>query len=102
MVKSTKPKSATSYKDTAFGIIPRSKIVILEQKGVKRAQQYIIELSEIKAQITPNLILSVHKVGFGFIFPDWAGKFREIDVKVGEYEPPHYRSYARACKKSMR
>ncbi|MBI2018007.1 Fic family protein [Candidatus Daviesbacteria bacterium] len=32
----------------------------------------------------------MHKVGFGFIFPDWAGKFRAIDVTVGDYEPPHY------------
>lgn len=24
------------------------------------------------------------------LFPDWAGKFRTIDVTVGNYEPPHY------------
>lgn len=88
--KSTKPKSATSYRDTAFGIIPRSKVVILEQEGVRKAQQYIIELSEKKAEITPDIIRNVHKIGFGFIFPDWAGKFRIVDVTVGEYEPPHY------------
>lgn len=88
--KSTKPKSATTYKDTAFGIIPRSKVVVLEQKGIKKAQRYIIELSEKKAEITPDIIRSVHKVGFGFIFPDWAGEFRTVDVTVGEYEPPQY------------
>jgi Fic family protein len=90
VTKSTKPKSATSYKDTAFGIISRSKVVTLEQQGVKKAQEYIIKLSEDKAEITPDLIRNVHKVGFGFIFPDWAGKFRIIDVMVGEYEPPHF------------
>lgn len=90
MAKSTKPKSATSYIDTAFGIIPRSKVVVLEQQGVRKAQRHIIKLSERKAEITPGLIRNVHKVGFGFIFPDWAGKFRTIDVAVGEYEPPHY------------
>jgi len=90
VVKSTRPKSATSYKDTAFGVLPRSKIVALEQKGVKKALQYIIKLSEEQAAITPRIILDVHRVGFGFIFPDWAGKFRIVDVTVGEYEPPHY------------
>lgn len=90
MAKSTKPKSATSYKDTAFGIIPRSKVVLLEQEGVRKAQQYIIKLSEHRVETTPDIICNVHKVGFGFIFPDWAGKFRIIDVTVGEYEPPHY------------
>lgn len=90
MVKSTLPKSATSYTDTAFGVIPRSKVVVIEREGVKKALQYIIKLSEEKKQITPELISNVHREGFGFIFPDWAGKFRTIDVTVGEYEPPHY------------
>lgn len=90
MAKSTKPKSATSYKETAFGIIPRSKVVELEKEGIKRAQGHILILSGKKAKITPDLILEVHKIGFGFIFPDWAGKFRTEDVTVGGYEPPHY------------
>lgn len=90
MAKSTKPKSATSYKDTAFGILPRSKVVQLEKEGVKKALEYIARLSEQRAEITPQLICDIHRVGFGFIFSDWAGKFRTIDVTVGEYEPPHY------------
>ncbi len=90
MDQATKSKSATSYKDTAFGIIPRSKVVQLEKEGVKKALQYIIKLSKAKTQITPQLICDVHKEGFGFIFPDWTGKFRIIDVTVGDFEPPHF------------
>lgn len=90
MVKSTKLKSTTSYKETAFGIVPRSKVVELEKEGIKRVQSYILSLSGKKTKITPDLILEVHKVGFVFIFPDWAGKFRTIDVTVGDYKPPHY------------
>ena len=90
MGKSTKPKSATSYKETAFGILPRSKVVELEAEGVKKAQDYIIKLSNDKIQITSQVILDTHNAGFGFIFPDWAGKFRIIDVTVGDYEPPLY------------
>ena len=90
MSKSTKPKSATNFKETDFGILPRSEIVKLEAEGIKIAQQYIIKLSNLKTQITPEVILDIHKAGFGFIFPDWAGKFRTIDVTVGNYEPPHY------------
>lgn len=71
MAQSTKPKSATSYKDTVFGILPHSKVVELEKKAVKKALEYIIQLSAEKAQITPSLIRDVHKKGFGFIFPDW-------------------------------
>lgn len=90
MVKSTKPKSTTSYKETAFGILPRLKVVELEKEGIKLAQEHILSLNGKKSKITPDLILEVHKIGFGFIFPDWAGKFRNEDVTVGEYEPPHY------------
>lgn len=90
MAKTTKPKSVTSYGDTAFGILPRSKVLQLEKEGVKKAQQYILKLSNRKAKITPELICDVHRVGFGFIFPDWAGKFRIVDVTVGRYQPPLY------------
>lgn len=90
MAKSTRPKSATSYKQTAFGVLSRSNVVQLEAEGVRRAFEDIIELSKKKAKITPELILDIHKVGFGFIFPDWAGKFRTIDVTVGEFEPTHF------------
>lgn len=90
MAQSTKPKSATKYLDTAFGIMPRSKVIPFEREGVKKAQQFIIKLSEKQTNITSQLIREVHNVGFGFIFPDWAGKFRTIDVTVGNYEPPHH------------
>lgn len=68
----------------------RSKVVTLEQEGVKKAQVYILKLSDKKIKITPELILKLHNEGFGFIFPDWAGRFRIVDVTVGDYEPPHY------------
>lgn len=94
MAKSTKPKGVTSYKETAFGILPRSKVVELEQQGIKKAQLHILKIADRKVKITPDLICSIHKEGFGFIFPDWAGKFRTIDVTVGEYEPPYYSKIA--------
>ena len=41
---STKPKGATSYKETTFGIIPRSKLLKLEIEGTKRGLDYIYDL----------------------------------------------------------
>lgn len=98
MSKSTKPKDATSFRETAFGILPRPEIIKLEAQGIKKAQQYIIKLSNKKTNITPQVILDLHKEGFGFIFLDWAGKFRTVDVTVGEYEPPHYSKVAELIK----
>ena len=90
MGDTTKPKSATSYQQTAFGNLPRSKIVPLEQEGVKKALQHVVQLSKDNVQITPQNILDIHKVGFGHIFPVWAGKFRTVEVTVGLYEPPYF------------
>jgi Fic family protein len=88
MKSSTKPRSATRYKDTSLGILPRGKVIDLEKQGVKKALEYIVVLSDPKPEVTPELILSIHQEGFGFIFPEWAGKYRKIEVTVGDYIPP--------------
>ncbi len=62
---STKPKGATSYKDTAFGIIPRTKLLQLEIEGTKKGLEYIDSLIVKKRnkQITPDLICNLHRSG---------------------------------------
>ena len=90
---STKPKGATSYKDTAFGIIPRSKLVKLEIEGTKKGLEYIGDLvgKQKSTKITLDLILKLHSVSFGWIFPNWAGKLRLIQVTFsGKEAPPFY------------
>lgn len=87
---STKPSGATSYKETAFGIIPRSQLLPLELEGTKRGLEY---LSGIIKQgkdvlITPDFICTLHRVSFGWIFPDWAGAFRRIQVSYSGKEAP--------------
>lgn len=91
---STKPKGATSYKDTAFGIIPRSKLLKLEIEGTKKGLEYLEKLfsKERNIKITSELITKLHEVSFGWIFPDWAGKFRTIQVMFSSNEaPPYYK-----------
>ncbi|MEK7451061.1 MAG: Fic family protein, partial [Patescibacteria group bacterium] len=81
---STKPKGATSYKDTAFGILPRSKLIKLEIEGTKKGLEYLYNLfkREKEVRITPELIIKLHEVSFGWIFPKWAGKYRKIQVSL--------------------
>lgn len=71
---STKPQGATSYKETAFGIIPRSKLLQLEIEGTKKGFEYLIMLvsTEKNIAITPELICKLHDVSFSWIFPKWA------------------------------
>lgn len=88
----TKPRGATSYKETAFGIIPRSKLLKFELEGTKKGLEYLYDLvkKDKNIRITPELICGLHKVSFGWIFPQWAGKYRKIQVTFSEKEAPPY------------
>lgn len=88
----TKPHGATSYKETVFGIIPRSKLLKLEIEGTRKGLEYISNVLQTNKNtpITPELICKLHNVSFGWIFPQWAGKFRKIQVTFSDKEAPIY------------
>ncbi len=88
----TKKQGETSYKETAFGIIPRSKLIPLEIEGIKRAWDFVLkERKKTKISITPALIKKLHNLGFAWIFPETGGKFRVVEVIVSDHTPPkHY------------
>lgn len=90
---STRPKGATSYKDTAFGVILRSRLLVLELEGTKRGLDYLHDLfkQEKRISITPDFICTLHNIAFGWIFPGWAGKYRKIQVSFsGKESLPYY------------
>lgn len=67
----TKRQGETSYRKTAFGIIPRSKLIPLEIEGIKRAWDFVLkEHKKTKIPITPALIKKLHNLGFAWIFPE--------------------------------
>jgi len=81
----------TSYKETAFGIIPRSKLILLEIEGIKRAWDFVLKKSaQNKLPLTTSFIKRIYQVGFGWIFPELGGKFRNIDVTVSKHIPPKF------------
>jgi Fic family protein len=89
---STKPKGATSYKDTAFGIVPRSKLLGLEIEGIKRGLEFLSDTvkTDKNVSISPELICKLHDVSFGWIFPQWGGEYRKIQVTFSDKEAPQY------------
>lgn len=89
MSDKTKPKDSTSYKETAFGILPREELVKKEVEGITKGLQYIIALP-LDEKLTPQLLLKLHNLCFGFIFPDWAGKYRKIDVQTSTHQFPPF------------
>lgn len=83
-------KGETSYKETAFGILPRSQLIPLEIEGIHRAWQYALKIIHPQTRISRALILRFQKIGFGWIFPQTAGRFREMDVEVSDHKPPAF------------
>src|SRR3990172_6392218 len=90
---STRPKGATTYKETAFGILSHSKLLTLELEGIKKGLEMISRLlfQGEGVEITSQLILDIHKQSFGWIFPDWAGKYCTVRVEFSGREAvsPH-------------
>lgn len=89
---STKPKGATSYKETKFGILSRPKLLKLEIEGTKKGLDFIFRLGRKgkSVDITSELICQLHQISFGWIFPKWAGKYRKIQVTVSGKEAPSF------------
>lgn len=82
----------TTYKETAFGIIPRSKLVLLEIEGIKKSWDFILQQKEKNQfDLNSDFLKKIHRIGFAWIFPDLCGNFRTIDVSVSNHKPPkHY------------
>ncbi|MBP9670563.1 Fic family protein [Candidatus Woesebacteria bacterium] len=85
-ITSTIPKGATTYKQTAFGIVPRERLLQLEIEGIKRGLEFIA--TNYHRNITPELIIKIHELAFAWIFPDWGGKYRTIRVEYSGKEAP--------------
>lgn len=86
-----KHKGETSYKETAFGIIPRSQLIPLEIEGIKKAWDFVLKKSEKgKLPLTSDFVKEIHKIGFGWIFPKMGGKFRTVEVTISNHIPPKF------------
>lgn len=83
-------KGETSYKETAFGIIPRSQLIPLEIEGIRRAWDFVLKTTDSRTRVTPALLKKIHHVGFAWIFEDTGGRFRKVDVEVSNHKPPTF------------
>jgi len=64
----------------------------LEIEGTKKGLEYIYNVirRNEESTITPEFICKLHQIAFGWIFPQWAGKYRKIQVTFSDKEAPPY------------
>ena len=72
--------------DNLLGLTDKNLINEFEAKGITQAELFVFGL-DTEVEISTNLILDIHKIAFGELY-DWAGKWRNVNVTVGQLVPP--------------
>ncbi len=85
---STQPPHATRFVETTRGILSYSQLAPLLAECVLRVLQDIEDGAFATRPLDESLLLDFHGNICGDITPDWAGKFRTTEVKVGQHSPP--------------
>jgi len=81
---------STRYIESTLGIKSYSELAPYLAKEVERVMASLLEKSPDELKVTPEFICELHKDAFKGLFPSWAGRYRDRNVKVGDYEPPPY------------
>lgn len=89
---------ATSYKQTKYGILPRSKVLKLEVLGTKKGLLFLNQQAKKDRKLDSDFIQEIHKTSFAEILMDNAGKFRTIQVTYSGKEAPHFSRIAEMIK----
>ena len=72
--------------DNLPGLTDKNQINEYEAKGITKAELYVFAL-DFDVIISADLILAIHKTAFEELY-DWAGKWRNTIVTVGQLDPP--------------
>jgi type I restriction-modification system DNA methylase subunit/fido (protein-threonine AMPylation protein) len=84
------PLGSTRYFDTAEGHL--SYIELSERLAVPLVGilDEILQTNPDEIKITSEWLCIRHKRLAGHLFPDWAGRFRDVNVQVGAHTPPPF------------
>src|SRR5436190_2132182 len=82
------PGGATRYIQTSQGLLSYSQLAPLLAERVLRVEQRIAANVFGEHESFSDLVLQLHSEIAGDLVPDWAGRWRNADVRVGEHHPP--------------
>ena len=85
---STQPPHATRFIETTRGVLSYSQLAPLLAERVLKVQQDIEEELFASRPLDESLLLDFHRSICGDLTPNWAGRFRDAEVRVGEHNPP--------------
>jgi CRISPR-associated endonuclease/helicase Cas3 len=86
--RDTRPDRATRFVETAFGILSYTELAPLLGERVTRLEESV-QAEEFRLRpLDEKLLLEFHCRICGDLTPDWAGKWRTVEVTVGHLTPP--------------
>ncbi|MCF6154615.1 MAG: hypothetical protein E3K32_10535 [wastewater metagenome] len=90
MGKESGQLGSTRAFDTAEGVLTYTEVSERLAVSLARMLAQILQTPAHEIIITPEWLCQRHRELAGHLFPEWAGRFRTTDVKVGTLEPPAY------------
>ncbi len=92
---STQPPNATRFVETTRGILSYTQLAPLLAERVLLVQEDIEDSAFADRALDEHLLQELHRRICGDLIPEWAGRFRLIDVQVGKHSPPSPHQVAR-------
>lgn len=86
--RDTRPDRATRFIETALGTLSSSELAPILAERVLRVETRIYGRDFESRDLNERLLSQFHGLICSDIVPDWAGKWRAIEVRVGNLEPP--------------
>lgn len=84
----TPPHGATRFVETTRGILSYSQLAPLLAERALVVERAIASGEFAREPISPEFVCSLHRQLCGDLVPDWSGRWRSGDVKVGDHIPP--------------
>lgn len=83
-----RPDRATRYIETTQGILSNAQLAPLVAREIETVEAAIYKGDYDNIPFDETLLLDIHrKIAAPFV-PDWAGRWRDIPVTVGNWTPP--------------
>ncbi len=86
--RDTRPDRATRYLETTLGILSYSDLAPLLAERVQRLEESVQKEEFVALPLDETLVCEFHRRICDDLVPDWAGKWRSIEVTVGPLTPP--------------
>ncbi len=85
--RDTRPDHATRFIETTHGVLSYAELAPLLADRVAAVEAALYAGEHEDHALDEALILNLHQRVCGDLVPDWAGKWREIEVQVGKRRP---------------